>query len=217
MKDNLKFKRLIAYFIDLLIISFLVTLLAKVNFINPMHNKYEKAVKKYVEYNEKVQEELEQGKNIDASDLINKEYIDIVYHIDYYGASYLITEIIVFICYFTILPFFNHGQTFGKEFMKIKLVNHDENKLPFWKYLLRVLLLPVYANIFLYTSLKSVIQVILVFALKPTYYFYGNSTLVIIFFIYCYADIIFGIFNKNNLALHDKLLKTKVVNYVRTK
>ncbi len=217
MTNSLKFKRFIAYFIDLLIISFLVTLLAKVNFINPMHAKYQKAVKDYLAYNEKVQKEYMQGSDFDANLIVNDEYIDIVYHMDYYGISYLLTEIVVFLCYFTILPFYNHGQTFGKEFMKIMVVNQDDSRVGLGKYLLRVLLLPIYANVFLYTSLRSIIQAILLLFLKPMPYFYANIGLVFIFFIFGYADVLFSIFNKRDLSLHDKLLKTKVVNYVRTK
>lgn len=217
MTNSLKFKRFIAYFIDLLIISFLVTLLAKVNFINPMHTKYQKTVNDYLAYNEKIQKEYKQEEKIDSDLIVNDEYINLVYHMDYYGSSYLITEIIVFICYFTILPFFNNGQTFGKEFLKITVVNQDDSKTGLGKYLLRVLILPIYANVFIYNSLRSIIQVILVFAVKPKPYFYANIGLILLFSLFCYADVLFYFLSKKDLTLHDKLLKTKVVNYVRTK
>ena len=101
--------------------------------------------------------------------------------------------------------------------MKIKVVNSDETDASFGKFLLRSLIMPIYASVFLYTPLKSITLVILVFILKPWGYFYANGVATLILALYCYLDVIILMASKNHTAVHDKILKTKVINYVRTK
>ena len=217
MFNNIMFKRFMAYIIDLFIISILITLLSQVKILNPKRNQYQKAINEYSEYNKELQEKIKDMDKIDTDVLINKEYVKHIRNIDYYGASYTIIEIIVFIGYFTLLSFFNNGQTFGKEFMKIKVVNSDDSNVCFYKCLLRSLLIPIYTSMFLYTSIKSIILVVCVFMLKPWSYFYLNGCLTAFIALYSYIDVIMLIVNKRNLSLHDRLLKTKVIDYVRTK
>ena len=217
MTNNIVFKRFLAYFIDLFIISILIVLLSQVKFLNPNRNKYKKVVEEYTEYNKELQEKVKELGNIDTKDLLTDKYVKYVRNIDYYGVSYTIIEVVIFILYFTLLPLFNNGQTFGKEFMKIRIINSDDSNTGYGKLLLNSLLMPICTNIFLYTSLKNISLAVLVFFLKPWSYFYVNGSISMILTIYCYIDVVTLLATKNHLSVHDKLLKTKVVDYVRTK
>ena len=217
MTNSIVFKRFLAYFIDLFIISILIVLLSQVKFLNPNRNKYKKAVGEYTEYNKELQEKIKKMETVDSEALLTDEYVKYVKNIDYYGVSYTIIEIVVFILYFTILPLFNNGQTFGKEFMKIRIINNNDSNVGFGKLLLYSLFMPICTNIFLYTLVKNVLLAVLVFFLKPWSYFYVNGSISMILAIYCYIDVITLFINKNHLSIHDKLLKTKVIDYVRVK
>ena len=217
MTNSIVFKRFLAYFIDLFIISILIVLLSQVKFLNPNRNKYKKAVEEYTEYNKDLQEKIKDMDNVDTETLLTNEYVRHVKNIDYYGVSYTITEIVVFILYFTVLPLFNNGQTFGKEFMKIRIVNADDSNANYGKLLLTSLFMPIFTNIFSYIVVKNILLAILVFFLKPWPYFYVNGSISMVLAVYCYIDIITLFISKNHLSVHDKLLKTKVVDYVRTK
>ena len=217
MTNSIKFKRFLAYFIDILIISILSMLISRIKVLNPMQSKYQAAVKEFSKYNAELQESLENLTKIDAKALVTDEYITYMYNIDYYGVSYSIIEIVVCLCYFTLLPLANNGQTFGKEFMKIQVVNQDGSMLNYGKLLIRAFTIPVFASIFLYTAFSNSLLSILVFILKPHSYFYTSMSITLVFCILCYADIVYLLANKEDLSLHDKILKTKVVDYVRTK
>ena len=149
MTNTIVFRRFLAYFIDLFITSILIVLLSQVKFLNPSRNKYMKVVNEYTKYNEQLQKEIKETDKINPDTLLNDEYVNHVHNIDYYGVSYTIIEIVVFICYFTILPLFNNGQTFGKEFMKIRIINNDDTSVNYGKLLITSLITPICSNIFL--------------------------------------------------------------------
>lgn len=216
MTNSIKFKRIVAYFIDLLIISLLVTLISNIKVLNPNRDKYNKTLKEYSAYNEELSESISNMESITANDLITDEYVKYMYDLEYYGVSYRIIELAVVIIYFTVLPFYNKGRTFGKEFMKITVVNEDGSKAYLWKHLIRVLVIPIATNIILYSSFVTAFNIGLVFFMQPKSYFYANTIITFISTVLCYANIVFLLGSKKELALHDKILKTKVVEYVKS-
>ena len=216
MKDNLLFKRIIAYFIDLLVISILVSLLSSINFLNPQKDKYNKALTKYNEYIKEMQASLE-NKTTDLDLIIDEEYIDFMYKLQYYSLSYTIIEIVVIILYFTLFSIFNNNQTIGKRLLKIKLVNSDNStNIPIWKYIIRGALIPIFTNIILYNTIASIINTGIMFVFKSKYFFYSNIIVTVRFCAYCYIDIIVLLASKGETSLHDKITKTKVIEIVRT-
>ena len=216
MINSIKFKRIVAYFIDLLIISLLVTLISNIKALNPNRDKYNKTLKEYSAYNEELSESISNMESITANDLITDEYVKYMYDLEYYGVSYRIIELAVVIIYFTVLPFYNKGRTFGKEFMKITVVNEDGSKAYLWKHLIRALVIPIATNIILYSSFVTAFNIGLVFFMQPKGYFYANTIITFISTVLCYANIVFLLGSKKELALHDKILKTKVVEYVKS-
>ena len=206
--DNIKFKRIMAYLIDIFIISLLTSLLAGVKFINPNRAKMESTYKEYNEYAEK----LVNTNTTDVTQMLEDgEYGDLFYKVSYYSMSLSITEIVVMILYFTLFPFFYDGQTIGKRLMKIKLVSKDENKVKFYKLLLRSLIVPVSASLMMYTVGSNILVTLLLFVIKGMKYLYASVAINLLITVFCYADIISMLSNKEQLSLHDKILKTKVI------
>lgn len=206
--NNIKYKRFIAYLIDIFIISFVVSLLSGIKVINPKADKYNKTVDRYNNYIKEVENKpLEK-----PEDIFTKEYIDITYKLSYYGMSYTITKIVVVILYFSLYPFFFDGQTIGKKLLKIKIINKDEKKkLPLWKLLIRSIILPISSSVMVYTVFSESILVGLVLFTKNMVYIKASLIVSSIMTILGYADIFRFASNKDSESLHDKILKTKVI------
>ena len=100
--------------------------------------------------------------------------------------------------------------------MKITVVNEDGSKAYLWKHLIRALVIPIATNIILYSSFVTAFNIGLVFFMQPKSYFYANTIITFISTVLCYANIVFLLGRKKELALHDKILKTKVVEYVKS-
>ena len=210
--NNIKFKRICAYFIDLLIISLLVTLVSKINFLNPNRSKYEKLSLELYNYTMELTENISNMQSMDTSKLITDKYVKYFYNIEYLGISYTIMESIIILLYFTFFPKFNNSQTIGMQLWHLKIVNTKENKdVNIKNYSLRGLYMPMVTNVIFRNVILSLMNVVLLFIFKGKIYFYTNMMLTFIVCIMCYIDIIKLLISKDNNALHDKMTKTKVV------
>ena len=196
-------KRISAYLIDVIVVSFIFSLVTLIRFINPTYDEYIEASTKYNEVLEKYYDE-----EIDASKMV-EENTELYYSITKYGISYSICAIVIITSYFVIFPLFTNGQTLGKKLMKIKIISNNEKKLNIGNFLLRIM--PLY-----YLSVGSLIPLIinsiLVFILNSKHYLVANA-IVTYTFMFIYAiSIIFILVRKDKRGLHEVISNTKVVN-----
>lgn len=203
--ENIKFKRIMAYLIDLFIISFIVFLLSNVKFINPNANKRDSLYKEYIEYSESI------ANTTDVNAILSSEYGELYYKLNYYSMSYTITEIVVMILYFTLFPFFFEGQTIGKRLLKIKIVDSDDKNPNMWKLFVRSLILPIAVNIIMYTVGSNIITLLGLLVFKDLNYVYFSVGVSLVMGAIALVDVIMMLSSKDETALHDKLLKLKVV------
>ena len=212
MTNTLKFKRIMAYFVDILVVSLLVYLLSNINFLNPQRDKYKKVLLEYNYYMNDLKESLGNSTLTEMDNIATDEYVQYMYDLQYYGMSYTIIEIATILLYFTLFPKFNHNQTIGKSLLKIKIVNADGTEnISIWKYLFRSALLPIFTSIILYVTFSSFLNFAMLFVLKPRTYLYTNIGITLVFCILCYADVIFMLANKDSVSLHDRITKTRVI------
>lgn len=204
---NLKTKRILAYSVDLFIISLLVWMISSINVLNPNKDKYQKVYNEYVEY----YEANLSNTTIVPEDLINDEYAGYMHDLSYYSVSSIVIEVLVIILYFTLFPRFNNDQTVGKRLFKIKVISDNHKRVPIWKYLIRALLIPIFANVLLYNSVATILNVGAIFIFKGIPYLYANLIITYAFNFYCYADILVSFVRKDNRSLHDILTRTRVV------
>ena len=206
---NFTLKRIGAYLIDILVVSMLVMLVGQLNFINPNKDKYLKTYEAYTEYYDS---HFGNITTEEVDDIINDEYIKYMYDLQYYAIGNTIAEAVIIILYFTLFPKFNNDQTIGKRFFKIKLENvNDKKKVSIWQHLLRSITMPIVANIIMYTSVTSLLNILALFIFKGMNYLYANLAITYIINIICYIDIILVFVRKDNRSLHDIISKTKVV------
>ena len=189
MRANLK-KRALAYTIDIIILGLILLL---VNIIVPKDEK---------DINIKLDSlnETYLNKEISFNDYL-EEYSIISYEIDKNNIIYTIVNIIFVIIYFIIMPFIFSGQTIGKKIMKIKLVKED--RLTITSLVIR--------NLIINGLGYMLLSLILIHILKPYSYLIITTILSIMQLTLIIIILIGLIKNNNNLILHDRLSKTKVV------
>lgn len=189
MRANFK-KRALAYTIDIIILGLILLL---VNIIVPkdkkdINVKLDSLNETYLNKEKTFNEYLE-------------EYSIISYEIDKNNIIYTIVNVIFVMIYFIIMPFIFNGQTIGKKIMKIKLVKED--KLTITSLVIR--------NLIINGLGYMLLSLILIHISKPYSYFIITTILSLIQLTLIIIILIGLIKNNNNLILHDRLSKTKVV------
>lgn len=187
-------KRIIAFVIDVVIISLVVSLINLLP-IDPYQEKYKDT---YEKYNEVVKKSSEDGSH-DYKD----EIIELNYEVYKYRTYSSIISATALILYFGVVPLIMNGQTIGKKIMKLKIVSINDKKLNFWKYLIRIVILN---NIWL--SLINVGAVYIVSGVKFYYVTYVISMLSSLIYM---LNLIMVMFRKDNRGLHDMVVGTKVI------
>ena len=187
-------KRIIAFVIDIVIVSLVVSLINLLP-LDPYKDKYKDA---YEKYNEVVQKSTEDEKNDHKDEIIELNYE--VYKYRTYSSMFSAAALIL---YFGVLPLVMNGQTLGKKIMKLRVVSNNEKKLNFWKYLIRIVILN---NIWL--SLINVGAVYVVSGVKFYYVTYVISMLSSLIYM---LNLIMVMFRKDNRGLHDMVAGTKVI------
>ena len=131
MKAN-SYKRVLAYLVDVMIISFVSLLLT---YFVPTSENYNKLNKEFenltIDYrNQEVtmEEDLEKGTDINYQ--LNKEAV-----------PQTIVSTVLSIIYFVVLAYFMNGETLGKKLMKIKITSNNDKKLTMNNYLIRALVI----------------------------------------------------------------------------
>ena len=180
-------KRIIAFVIDVVIISLVVSLINLLP-IDPYQEKYNEVVKKSSE---------------DGSHDYKDEIIELNYEVYKYRTYSSIISATALILYFGVVPVVMNGQTIGKKIMKLRVVSINDNKLNFWKYLIRIVILN---NIWL--SLINVGAVYIVSGVKFYYVTYVISMLSSLIYM---LNLIMVMFRKDNRGLHDMVVGTKVI------
>lgn len=187
-------KRIIAFVIDIVIVSLVVSLINLLP-LDPYKDKYKDA---YEKYNEVVQKSTEDEKNDYKNEIIELNYE--VYKYRTYSSMFSATALIL---YFGVLPLVMNGQTLGKKIMKLRVISNNEKKLNFWKYLIRIVILN---NIWL--SLINIGAVYVVSGVKFYYVTYVISMLSSLIYM---LNLIMVMFRKDNRGLHDMVAGTKVI------
>lgn len=187
------FPRIIAYLIDIIIVSVIssmFTFFLPTNNITEIQEEYKKLEEKY--------------KNSEiSSEIFLEEYQDLSYELDYASVLSSIIGVTVVICYFVVFQYYNKGQTLGKKLMKIQVVNNGEESLTINQF--------VYRSIILNGLFVNIVMLFLILFMNKNYYFYVSFPLQMIQEVLLLITMFMVLFRKDGRGLHDKLAGTKVV------
>ena len=135
---DLVLKRVMAYVIDVLIVTLLMSFIVSQNFINPYIDEY---MDSYNEYTELVQKAQDGEIDTDTEEYKEKT-IALNYEVSKYKVVSSSITVVGMILYFVVLQWALKGQTLGKKLMKIRVVANKEGKeLNIGNYFLRSLIL----------------------------------------------------------------------------
>lgn len=198
---DLVLKRLMAYVIDILIVSICMTPILNWSVINPYIDEY---TENYTEYTELL-EQANAG-DIDPEDVEYEEkIIDLNYQINKYKVVSSSISAGSLLLYFALLQWALKGQTIGKKIMKIKVVaNREDKKLNIGNYILRSLIL----NNIIFT----IVLIVGVYLFKEDGYY--NLSMIVSYLQLLVMSIIMLmiVLRKDFRGLHDIVAGTKVID-----
>lgn len=189
---EIKKKRIIAYIIDLMIISILASMLTNVFVKSEDYTKLNEEGR--VILNNYLEEQTEEN---------SEEVLTFTYAATKMLAPSNFANIILYSIYFGILPKFTTGQTIGKRLSKIKIQSSEGKNLNILNLMIRVAVL--------YGVLINLISAILLVIAPRVVYSTANSYLMmlqLIMFLAC----IFGSLGPKGRGLHERLSATEVVS-----
>ena len=194
MNEAHTFQRIAAYIIDIILISFLCTI---VTIGLPQSEKAENAQKESNELIEKYT-----NKEINESEYIDKLY-ETKYTILKETILSSVISLVVTFGYFAAFAYYNKGQTLGKKLMHIKVVSKEEKEVSYLQMITRTMIFN--------GCLASLLSIILILFIKSNQYIYTIGALEFIQSALIMASAIMVICRKDKKGLHDLICGTKVV------
>lgn len=189
-------KRIVAFVIDILIVTSVVTIVTDWTNIDPYKDEYQSAYDEYLEV-------VENYEDMDES-----EYTDTIIALNYDLYKYRVVSssisVLCLVLYFGVLQLVMNGQTLGKKIMNLQVVSNKDKKLNFGNYLLRVIIL----NNIVFTILSLI--AVYIWSGEAFYYVtYGISLVQSTVYM---LNVLFMVLRRDNRALHDIVAGTKVID-----
>ena len=196
-QDKIKYaslgKRFVAFVIDILIISFVASMIC-VPFLNVENsNKLED------EYLKNTQAFFDKKINIEDYQEIQVSY---VYNSAKESGLTKIVTVLLGILYFGLLQFYLKGQTLGKKILHIK-VKSDDGELSINQLLFRALIVD--------SLILDIILFVTMMFMNKNIYYYSAMTFELIQYIVYFVCMIMIIKNNDNKGIHDVLFHTSVI------
>ena len=194
MKAN-SYKRVLAYLVDIMIISFVSLLLT--SFVptsenyNKLNKEFETLTTDYRNQEVTMEEYLEKGTDINYQ--LNKEAV-----------PQTIVSTVLSIIYFVVLAYFMNGETLGKKLMKIKITSNNDKKLTMNNYLIRALVID--------SVLMNIITIITILLFSKDIYLTSYNIISYVFSFVYIVSLAMILFSKNGRGLQDILANTKVIS-----
>lgn len=200
MFKSITSKRILAYIVDIFIVTLISSMFAGIEFLNPYLEKQNEVT---IEYNEKLEEYISQTEDI--KDLSNSEFMtDYTYDVSYYGVYTSIITLIVTILYFVVFQYYNEGKTIGKALFDIIVVDKNIKRVKINHLLIRSLII--------HSIITNTILIISIFLLKKDAFLVISNIIGIIEMAIIIICIIMIMFREDKRLIHDLLAGTKVIS-----
>lgn len=186
-------KRAVAYIIDIVILSMILSLFTM--FI-PENKNIEVINKQIGELSEQV------ANNTVTSSIYFNQYSSYVRDLDKELFISNLLDFVLIIGYFVILPYYYNGQTLGKKLMKIKIVK-ENGELTINNLLLR--------SVITNGIVSTIIGLVIIFVFPDLAYFWTISILGFIQFLLVIISVFMILYRKDKKGLQDIVCKTIVV------
>lgn len=190
------FRRVMAYLLDIIIVSLIASLFASINILNPYMEEYEQVNEEYTEFVSNI---------TDTNELLNSDKLnDFSYDISYYGVYTSIILLIVSILYFVLFQYFNKGKTIGKALLKLQVVTQDKKEVKLWQILLRSALID--------SLLSSFALVLTILLLSKSQYISVQTIIQFIDMAIIFLSIGMILLREDGRGFHDIVANTIVID-----
>ena len=208
---SIKYRRFSAIFLDLLLLSFLTSLLFNNSISNPRYNDYQNYSKEYTELitNINIEDYSSPDKVIEFKDKVST----LLYNTQKANLFYYIWFVVLSILYFVIFQYSTGGKTLGKKLYGIKVVDSENKKKISLSRLIGRTLFAGELFLFdgiVFTCILNIIGILLIN--DGNIYFYYNALINLIGIVFEIVLIVTFFKNKNNETIADKVFKTKVID-----
>lgn len=193
--NNTFFKRLFAYFLDMIIVSMVLGLLFA--FIPNSENS-----KKLIEERNTLASDFIDGR-VEAKEFASRA-IEIGYDQAKEEVPFVILDIAGILLYFVVFQAYNNGQTLGKKIVKLKIVSNAEKELGLDDYLKRLLIVP--------PAFCTLLDLILLLFAPKNIYLGSNIILNILQILLLLITGFMVIYRKDERGLQDLIAGTKVID-----
>ena len=191
------FERLGAYFIDMLVVSFIFSIICL-----GLGNNTSNTEKEMRELDDKLmKEEIKMDEYYD-------EYSQLLY--DYQKENVLQSGISVAltIAYYVVFQYMNKGQSIGKKLLKLQVVDKDTKKpISILKGLLR--------SFIILSILSGTLLIIFLYIFNSKNYIMSYSAILMLEAIFTLTSMMFVLYRKDRRGLHDMMSNTIVIKESR--
>lgn len=191
---NLWMRRILAFFIDTLLISLVASFIATPFFDYTSVNNLR-------ENSEKIMVDYENG-NITTNDYIDSA-TSILYRLAQKNGVVTLISLFLSVLYFVIYQFYFNGQTLGKKILGIKVVSNDSKPLTIDNY--------IYRSFIVNSILFNIITFSFVVFASKEVWLVGISVFGLLNYLVLFICLLMIIFNKDGRGLQDLVGNTKVV------
>ena len=188
-------RRLVAYLIDLILVSLLAGVISLL-------------VIKDETYNKDTERLMQLTKDYSTGELTKEQYTeqfdDLNYQVTKEGVGITIVNCSVALVYYVILCYFCHGITLGKYIMKLQIVSAKDKELNMGNYLLRGLLVNL--------ILSNIASIICVYAFNKETFIAVYPKISTCFTFFILASLLFMMYRNDGRGLHDLIANTKIIS-----
>lgn len=205
---KIKHRRLIAFFVDIMLVCFLTVMMCQVSFANPYLYEYEDALNEYNNVYELVSINVQSDEGIE---LFLDKLPPSLYKLETKSMYLSIWYLIFYFLYFVVFAYFTEGQTLGKKMMGLKVCKKYGSKVGFLRLTLRALFNG--STLYMGVNITVLLRLIGLAIFKPgTSYFIFYTLSSLLGVVVELGLFITLLINKDNRALNDLICQTKVEN-----
>ena len=195
---KLFFKRLGAYFIDILIVTIISVSISSIKSINYQYDNYNNLYNEMVDVTKKFQN------NEIEDEEYNKKLTNLSYKIEKNSTVTTVISIACIIGYFVIFAYSQNGRTIGKRVFKLQVIKNNEGSLSLINYFLRSLVLN---NLFF-----TIVRLICIMVMSKSTYITSVNVLNNIQLIVQIIIVLSLLISKEGRGIHDYIAGTKVID-----
>ena len=189
---DISLKRIIAYILDIILVTLVATLISQVKTINPHLDKY---METYDEYRELIKE-------TESPD--TEKIMEMNYDIYRYRTVNSAISIVCLVLYFGLYEYARNGRTLGQKAMRLKVVDKKTmERAGFINYAIRIVVL----NNIVFT----IIAMALVYLLNAKAFYYSAYIISLLQSGILLVNVIMIVMRNDRRGLHDMLSNTIVV------